>query len=69
MFDLVEKRIVNSSKGFEILISLLFLVYKLRRENTQPENMCDIVFENVTGRDGTVNRTSVYAEAAARCAL
>ena len=31
--------------------------------------MCDIVSENVTGRDGTVNRTSVYAEAAARCAL
>ena len=46
--------------------SLLFLVYKLSRENAQPENMCDIVFEKAEGRGGTVNKTSVYAEAAVR---
>ena len=28
--------------------------------------MCDIVFEKPKGRDRTVNRTSVYAEAAKR---
>ena len=28
--------------------------------------MCGIVFENTKGRGGTVNRTSVYAEAAVR---
>ena len=28
--------------------------------------MCDIVFEKTEGRSGTVNRTSVYAEAAVR---
>ena len=44
--------------------SLLFSVYKLSRENAQPENMCDIIFEKVKGRGGTVNRSSVYAEAA-----
>ena len=26
--------------------------------------MCDIVFDKAKGRGGTVNRTSVYAEAA-----
>ena len=31
--------------GFEIFILLLFQVHKLSWENTQPENMCDIVFE------------------------
>ena len=31
--------------------------------------MCDIVFEKVKGRGGTVNRTSVYAEAAVRRVL
>ena len=45
-----------------MLSSLLLLVYKLSRENTQPENMCDIVFEKV-------NRTSFYAEAAVRRVL
>ena len=49
---------------FEILSLLLFQVYKLSRENTQPENMRDVVFEKTKGRSGTVNRTSVYAEAA-----
>ena len=31
---------------------------KLSRENTQPENMCDIVFEKTKSRGGTVNRAS-----------
>ena len=31
--------------------------------------MCDIVFEKVKGRGGTVNRTSVHAEAAGRKVL
>ena len=31
--------------------------------------MCDIVFEETKGRGGTVNRTSVYAEAAFRRVL
>ena len=35
-------------------------------ENTQQENMCDIVFEKAKSRGGTVNRTSVYAEGAVR---
>ena len=34
--------------------SRLFPVIKLKRENTQPENMCDIIFENTKG---------IYAEA------
>ena len=33
--------------------SLLFPVYKLSRENTLPENMCDIVFEKMKGGGGT----------------
>ena len=41
-------------------------MYKLSRENTQPENMCDIVFEKAKVHGGTVNRTSDYAEAAVR---
>ena len=39
-------------------------LYRLNREKTQPENMCDIVFEKVQDHAGKVNRTSVYAEAA-----
>ena len=27
----------------------MFPVFKLSRENTQPENMCDIIFENTRG--------------------
>ena len=42
----------------------MFQVYKLTRENTQPKNMCDIFFEKAKGRGETVNRTSVYAQAA-----
>ena len=34
-------------------------VYRLSRENTQPENMCDIVFEKIQSCGGKVNRTSV----------
>ena len=49
-----------------MLSSLLFPVYKLSRENTQPENICHSVFEKVQGRAGKVNKTSVYAEAAVR---
>ena len=41
----------------------MFPIYKLSRENIQVVNMYDIVFENVQGRAGKVNRTSVYAEA------
>ena len=48
--------------AFEILSSLLLPVYKLSRENTQPENMCDIVFGKAKGRGGTVNRASVYGK-------
>ena len=38
----------------------------LSRENTQPENTCDIVFEKKKARGVTVNGTSVYTEAAIR---
>ena len=31
--------------------------------------MCDIVFEKAKGHGGTVNRTSVYGEAAVRWVL
>ena len=31
--------------------------------------MCDIVFDKAKGRGGTVNRTSVYAEAAVQRVL
>ena len=34
--------------------SLLFPVFRLSRENSEPENMCDIIFEKTEG---------VYAEA------
>ena len=43
---------------------LLFQVYKLSQETTQPENICDIFFEETEDRGGIVNWTSVYAEAA-----
>ena len=33
--------------------SRLFPVYKISRENTLPENLCDIVFEKMKGRGGT----------------
>ena len=34
----------------------MFPVFKLSRENTQPENMCDIIFENI---EAVVQRCSV----------
>ena len=49
--------------------SPLFPAYKLSRKNTQPENMCDIVFEKAKGRGGTVNRMSIYGKAAVRRVL
>ena len=52
-----------------MLSSLLFLAYKLIQKNIQPENMCDIVFEEVKARGRTVNKTSVYAEEAVRRVL
>ena len=49
---------------------LLFTVYKLSQENTQLENMCNIIFEKVQSRVGKVNRVNVvYAEAAIRKVL
>ena len=36
----------------------MFAVFKLTRENTQPENMCDIISEKAKDRGGTINRTS-----------
>ena len=44
----------------------MFPIYKLSRENTQPENMCVIISEKLKGHGGTVNWTSVYAEADVR---
>ena len=52
-----------------ILSILLFSVYKLSRENTQPENMYDTVYEKTKGHDGTVNRASVYVEAVVKRVL
>ena len=47
-----------------MLSLLLFPTYKLSRENTQPENMCDIVFGKAQDRAGKVNRMSGFDEAA-----
>ena len=52
-----------------MLSSLLLPAYKLNWKNTQPENMCDIVFEKAKGHGETVNKTSVYDEAAVRRVL
>ena len=43
---------------------ILLLSFQVSRENTQPENICDIVFEKAKSRGGTINRRSVYAESA-----
>ena len=43
---------------------LWFQVYKLSQETTQPENICDIVFEETKGCGGIVNVTGVHVEAA-----
>ena len=42
--------------------SLLFPAYKLNRQNTQPENVCDIIFEKAKCHESTVNRASVYVK-------
>ena len=58
--------------GFEILTSVLLPVYKLSRENTLPENMCNNVFEKAKRRAGKVNAeafTRVYVGAAVRRVL
>ena len=47
----------------------LLPAYKLSRKKTQPENMCDVVFEKAKGCGATVNRRRVYTEAAVRKAL
>ena len=62
MLNWVENRL-------EILSSLLLPVYKLSRENTQPENKWNNVFEKARRSVGKINRTSVYAEAAVRMVL
>ena len=46
--------------------SLLFSTYKSSWQNTQPENICDTVFQKVKGHGRTINRASVYPEAAVR---
>ena len=53
MFDWVENRFL--AQGWK---------YWAHSEITQPENMCDNVFEKVKGHGETVNRRNVYAEAA-----
>ena len=62
MLEWVENRLVV--RGFKYSAHSCFPVYKLSRENTLAENMCDIVFEKVQDRAGKVNRTSAYADAA-----
>ena len=47
----------------------MFPMYKFSREDTQPENMCDIVFEKVQVRAGKINLTSAYAEPSVRRVL
>ena len=67
MFEWVENRLLT--QGLKILSLLLLPAYKLNPKNTQPENMCNIVFENAKVCYGTVNRTNVSAEAAVRWVL
>ena len=59
MFDWIE---IGFWLRVEILSLLLFPVYKLSRESTRPENMCDIVCEKVKGCGSPVNRASVLLE-------
>ena len=49
-----------------MLSSLLFAVFKLIQENTQPQNMCDIVFKVTASRGGAMSRAGIYAETAVR---
>ena len=67
MFDWVESRIL--AKGLKYWAYSCSKSIKLSQENTQWENICDIVFEKTKGRGGKVNSTSVYAEAAVQRVL
>ena len=58
MFYWVESSLLAKVSNTELT---LLPSYKLSTKNTQPENMCDIVFDKAKGCGGTVNRTSVYA--------
>ena len=69
MFDWVKNRLLAKGLKYRAHLFPQIYFYKLSRENTQPENMCDIVFEKVKGRGGTVNSTSVYSEAAVQRVL
>ena len=42
---------------------------QIKPKNTEPENICDVVFEKAKGRRANVNRRNVYAEAAIRMIL
>ena len=61
MFDWVENRLLDKDWNIEFT---LVPSPQLSRKNTQPENMCDIVFEKVKDRGGTVNRMRLYGKAA-----
>ena len=49
-----------SGSRFYILSSLLFTTYKLSRKNTQPENMCHIIFEKAKGRGRKPTKKSFH---------
>ena len=66
MLEWVENRFLLMLFHTELTF---FPTYKLSRKNTQPENMCDIIFEKAKGHGRKVNRASVYAEAAVRRVL
>ena len=52
-------------KGLKYCVhSCSLLACKIGWENTQPWNMCYIIFEKAKGRGGTLDITSDYAEAA-----
>ena len=48
---------------------ILFKVYKFSQENTQRENICDVIFEKTKGRGWIVSRMSVYVEPAVQRVL
>ena len=65
MFEWVKNKLPAKSLKYWALLP----AYKLSRKKTQPENMCDVVFEKAKGCGVTVNRRRVYTEAAVRKAL
>ena len=67
MFHWVKNRVL--AKSLKYWAHSCSQPKKLNRKNTQPEIMCDIFFEKAKGQGGTVNITSVYAEAAVRSVL